>query len=283
MDIDLEPVMRDALTKGDPKLVLSILLTIIVMALREGAFAKVQMKNWLGDMLRWLGTTHWGGVVSSMVGSALGAVITALSTKTMPSAGVLLNAIFIAAAASGVATWMKWRKQSADKIANATNAGALEPPPLPPPPPAGGAMILFLVGTSTLLSGCATLRDGLTGFKGEASFAVLSGARETLAWDKAEQVRIAKAASSREVGEAELKAQRKKRDEILDGFSSAADALRVYSDALAVFDSAKNKDWLKLALAVLDAFDATRQILARHDVKIPMPDLKLPKVLGGVQ
>lgn len=283
MDVDLEPVMREALTKGDPKLVLSILLTIVVMALREGAFAKVQMKGWLGDMLRWLGTTHWGGVVSSMVGSGLGAVITALSTKTMPSAGVLLNAVFIAAAASGVSTWMKWRKQSADKAALAEKK---DPEPLPPPPPAGpppAAGLLLVAFGAFALSACATLKDGLVGFKGEASFATLNGARETLTWDKAAQIKIANEAPTREAAEAGLKEQRHKRDVILDGFASTADAIRVLGNAIDAWDSVKDRNWLKLASTILDAISATRNTLARYNVDVKLPDLKLPKLLGGAR
>jgi hypothetical protein len=281
VDIDLEPVMRDALTKGDPKILLSLALTIIVFVLREKVFAKNEAKHWLGRLLRWLGTTHLGGIVSSMVGSGLGAVISALGTQTWPSPWAIVNVFLIAAAASGIATWSKWRKQGDDKIANGAGPGADDPPPLPPSGMAG--MLLVLSGAASLLGGCATLRDGLTAFKGDAAYAVLGGARATLAWDKEEQMRIAKIAPTREAGEAELKAQRKKRDEILDGFASAADALRVYADALASYDATKGKSWWKLARAVLDAFDATRQILSRYDVKILLPDLKLPKVLGGVQ
>lgn len=285
MDVDLEPVMREALTKGDPKLVLSILLTIVVMSLREGAFAKVQMKGRLGDMLRWLGTTHWGGVLSSMVGSGLGAVITALSTKTMPSAGVLLNAIFIAAAASGVSTWMKWKKHGADKIANGTSSGEKDPEPLPPPPPAGppAAGLLLIMSGALALSACATLKDGLIGLKGEASFATLNGAREVLTWDKAAQIKIANEAPTREAVDAGLKEQRHKRDVILDGFASTADAIRVLGNAIDAWDSVKDRDWLKLASAVLDAISATRNTLARYNVDVKLPDLKLPKLLGGAR
>ena len=282
MDVDLEPVMREALTKGDPKLVLSILLTIVVMALREGAFAKVQMKGRLGDALRWLGTTHWGGVLSSMFGAGLGAVISALSTKTMPSAGVLLNAVFIAAAASGVSTWMKWRKQGADKAALAEKK---DPEPLPPPPPAGppAAGLLLIMSGALALSACATLKDGLVGLKGEASFATLNGAREVLTWDKSAQIKIANEAPTREAAEAGLREQRHKRDVILDGFASTADAIRVLGNAIDAWDSVKDRNWLKLASAILDAISATRNTLARYNVDVKLPDLKLPKLLGGAR
>lgn len=274
MDIDLEPVMRDALTKGDPKLVLSILLTVVVMALREGAFAKVQLKGRLGDGLRWLGTTHWGGVISSMLGSAIGAVITALSTKTMPSAGVLLNTIFIAAAASGVSTWMKWHKQNEDKRTKNGNTP-------PASPPSSGASLLLILSASALFSGCATLKDGLVGFKGEAAFALTTATQETLKWDRTEQMRIASSAPTRAEGEEQLRVHRAKRDEILKGYETVADALQVLHNALVAANATQARDWLKLAMAIVDAFQAVKDTLTRYGVPIPIPDVALPKQVQG--
>lgn len=276
--MDLEPVMRDALTKGDPKAVLSIMLAVLVMILRERTLAHVKTQNAFGRAARWLGTTHLGGVVSSIVGSGLGAVITALSTKTWPRPGVIVNVFLIGAAASGFATWTKWRKQTEDK------AKLNEPVPPPPPPSSSSAplvlMILAALGMMVAATGCQSLRDGLTGFKGEASYAVLEGARETLRWDRNTQIAIAKSVATREEGEKKLREQQQKRDEILDGFASAADALRVFNDALASYDAGKARDWGKLARAIIDALSAVRSVLERHGVKIPLPALALP---GGLK
>lgn len=115
---DIEPLLRDVLVKGDPKAILSLLLTLTVMILRDHAFAKVTMKNRLGDALRWLGSTHGGGVLSSIIGAGLGAVLTALSTKTTPSPSALLNVFFVAAGASGFSTWSKLHKHKEDKAVN---------------------------------------------------------------------------------------------------------------------------------------------------------------------
>ena len=278
MDVDLEPVMRDALTKGDPKLILSVLLTLVVMAFRERWFAKVQMKGRLGDALRWLGTTHWGGVLSSMFGAGLGAVISALSTKTMPSAGALLNAVFIAAAASGVSTWMKWRKQSADK---AVLDAKKEPEPLPPPPPVGpppATGLLLMMAGALALASCSTLKDAAYGFKGTASYAVMETQRTVEEWNEKELDRIAHNAPLNEV-DAALKKQDAKARAATKALKACAQAIRILNDALTATNAAEQKDWVRLMMAVVDAFNAVRTTLTTYDIKVPIPDLKLP---GGL-
>lgn len=131
---DVEPMLHDILTKGDPKITLSLLLTITIMALREKWFANVTMKNRFGDFLRWLAGTHGGGVLSSIVGAGLGAVVTALSTKTIPSPSALVNVFFVAAAASGMATWTKFHKMKKPKPEEkAAEEKAEENDPEPPP------------------------------------------------------------------------------------------------------------------------------------------------------
>jgi len=278
VDVDLEPVMRDALTKGDPKLILSVLLTLVVMAFRERWFAKVQMKGRLGDALRWLGTTHWGGVLSSMFGAGLGAVISALSTKTMPSAGALLNAVFIAAAASGVSTWMKWRKQSADK---AVLDAKKEPEPLPPPPPVGpppATGLLLMMAGALALASCSTLKDAAYGFKGTASYAVMETQRTVEEWNEKELDRIAHNAPLNEV-DAALKKQDAKARAATKALKACAQAIRILNDALTATNAAEQKDWVRLMMAVVDAFNAVRTTLTTYDIKVPIPDLKLP---GGL-
>lgn len=127
---DVEPMMHDILTKGDPKITLSLLLTITIMALREKWFANVTMKNRFGDFLRWLAGTHGGGVLSSIVGAGLGAIVTALSTKTIPSPSALVNVFFVAAAASGMATWTKFHKMKKPKPEEKAEENAPAPPPV---------------------------------------------------------------------------------------------------------------------------------------------------------
>jgi hypothetical protein len=126
VDPDFSAVVHDALTKGDHKALLSVVLTVSIMALRDHTLGKVTAQNKLGELCRWVANTHAGGVLSSVLGSALGAVLAALGTHTSVSPGALLNVFFVAAASSGFATWAKLpAKHAADKAARAAAAEAL--------------------------------------------------------------------------------------------------------------------------------------------------------------
>jgi len=282
VEVDLEPVMRDALTKGDPKIVLSLALTVVVMLLRDHAFANAKNRS-----LRWLATTHWGGIISSMIGAGLGAVITALSTKTRPSPGVLLNVFFIAAAASGFSTWSKLRKQAADK-GNAPwikdgevgNIPKPDEPPLPPPPPAGGgAGVALLFAGALALTSCATMKDAAYGFKGTASYAVMETQRGVEEWNEKELTRIATTAPTRAEAETGLKKQDEKARAATKALKVCAQTIRALNDALIATAASEKKDWLRLMLAVVDAFNAARTALSTYNIPVPLPDLKLP---GGL-
>lgn len=112
LDLSLVHTAEDALTRGDNKLLLAVILTVTVYVLRTHMLAKVP-PSWgrVGAALRWLGSTDRGGVVSSVLIAGLGATATALEAGKVTWAAAL-NTFVVAAMASGLSTWQKKLKPS---------------------------------------------------------------------------------------------------------------------------------------------------------------------------
>lgn len=110
--LDMNEIAQKALSDGDPKILLALLLSGFVYVLREHLLAKTP-EEWgrIGAAMRWLGSTHFGGVASSILAAGFGAVVTAIQSGAHLKPAAILNVFVIAAMASGVSTWSKLGKR----------------------------------------------------------------------------------------------------------------------------------------------------------------------------
>lgn len=110
--LDMSQIAQKAVSDGDPKILLALLLSLIVYVLREHLLAKTP-QDWgrVGAAMRWLGSTHFGGVASSILAAGFGAVVTAVQSGSQIKPATLLNVFVVASMASGMATWSKLGKR----------------------------------------------------------------------------------------------------------------------------------------------------------------------------